>query len=157
MAVGRYDEPRLLYVAPEFALGPRPTDEHRTIHIGLDLFAAAGTPVFAPLDGTSCTRSPTTRPPQDYGPVIVLRHETDDGDEFFTLYGHLSRESLAGLDVGRAVAAGEQIATLGSARRERRMDAAPASADHHRSPRTRHRFPRRRAADAARGVDRALP
>ncbi|MGH9886472.1 MAG: phosphotransferase, partial [bacterium] len=52
VSVGRYDEPRLLYVAPAFATGTRPTDEHRTIHIGLDLFAPAGTPVFAPLAGT---------------------------------------------------------------------------------------------------------
>ena len=51
VAIGRYDEPRLLYVAPAFATGPRVTDEHRTIHIGLDLFADAGTPVYAPLDG----------------------------------------------------------------------------------------------------------
>jgi 4-aminobutyrate aminotransferase-like enzyme len=45
----------------------------------------------------------------------VLRHSTDDGTKFFTLYGHLSRESLAGLKVGRTIAAGEQFATLGTA------------------------------------------
>ncbi len=72
------------------------TDEHRTIHIGLDLFADAGTPVFAPLAGTIHAFSDNAQP-QDYGPVIILRHETDDGTEFFTLYGHLSRESLARL------------------------------------------------------------
>ena len=114
VAIGRYDEPRLLYVAPAFASGPRITDEHRTIHIGLDLFAAAGTAVFAPLAGVvhACADNNAR---QDYGPVIILRHATDDGTEFFTLYGHLSRESLDRLTVGRAVAAGEQIATLGSA------------------------------------------
>jgi len=114
VSIGRYDEPRLLYVAPAFALGPRPIDEHRTIHIGLDLFAEAGMPVFAPLAGTVHAFADNSAP-QDYGPVIILRHETDDGVEFFTLYGHLSRESLDGLEVGRAVKAGEQIATLGVA------------------------------------------
>ncbi|HET7373972.1 MAG TPA: aminotransferase class III-fold pyridoxal phosphate-dependent enzyme, partial [Gemmatimonadaceae bacterium] len=114
VAIGRYDEPRLLYVAPAFALGPRLTDEHRTIHIGLDLFADAGTPVFAPLAGTIHAFADNAAP-QDYGPVIVLRHVTDDGTEFFTLYGHLSRESLRGLEVGRRVEAGDQIATLGAA------------------------------------------
>ncbi|HMA25800.1 MAG TPA: aminotransferase class III-fold pyridoxal phosphate-dependent enzyme, partial [Gemmatimonadaceae bacterium] len=113
VAIGRYDEPRLLYVAPAFALGDRPTDENRTIHIGLDLFADAGTPVFAPLAGTVHAFADNAAP-QDYGPVIVLRHTTDDGTEFFTLYGHLSRESLRGLEVGRRVEAGEQIATLGA-------------------------------------------
>ena len=31
-------------IAPAFALGPRVTDEHRTIHIGLDLLAGAIAP-----------------------------------------------------------------------------------------------------------------
>jgi 4-aminobutyrate aminotransferase-like enzyme/Ser/Thr protein kinase RdoA (MazF antagonist) len=114
VSIGRYDEPRLLYVAPAFALGTRPTDEHRTIHIGLDLFADAGTPVFAPLAGTVHAFADNASP-QDYGPVIVLRHATNDGTPFFTLYGHLSRESLRGLTVGQSVGAGDQIATLGAA------------------------------------------
>ena len=113
VAVGGYDEPRLVYVAPAFSLGPRPTDEHRTIHIGLDLFAEAGTVVLAPLDGTVHAFADNAFP-QDYGPVIILRHETDGGDEFFTLYGHLSRESLTELRVGDRVRAGAPIATLGS-------------------------------------------
>jgi 4-aminobutyrate aminotransferase-like enzyme/Ser/Thr protein kinase RdoA (MazF antagonist) len=113
VAIGRYDEPRLLYVAPAFAIGPRPTDEHRTIHIGLDLFAPAGTRVYAPLEGTIHAFHDNATL-LDYGPVIILRHETDDGLEFFTLYGHLSRESLVGLEVGKRVRAGDQIATLGA-------------------------------------------
>jgi 4-aminobutyrate aminotransferase-like enzyme/Ser/Thr protein kinase RdoA (MazF antagonist) len=114
VAIGRYDEPRLLYVAPAFALGPRLTDAHRTIHIGLDLFADAGMPVFAPLDGEVAAFNDNGMN-QDYGPVIILRHRTHDGVEFFTLYGHLSRESLDGLSVGKRIKAGERIATLGSA------------------------------------------
>ena len=113
VAVGGYDEPRLVYVAPAFSLGPRPTDEHRTIHIGLDLFAQAGTVVLAPLDGMVHAFADNAFP-QDYGPVIILRHETDGGDEFFTLYGHLSRESIRELRVGDRVHAGAPIATLGA-------------------------------------------
>jgi 4-aminobutyrate aminotransferase-like enzyme/Ser/Thr protein kinase RdoA (MazF antagonist) len=112
VSIGRYDDPRLLYVAPAFALGPRPTDEHRTIHIGLDLFAVAGTPVYAPLPGVIHAFADNALP-QDYGAVIVLRHTTSDGVRFYTLYGHLSRASLAELEIGRQVTAGEQIATLG--------------------------------------------
>ena len=114
ISIGRYDEPRLLYTAPEFAVGGRPIDEHRTIHIGLDLFMPAGAPVYAPLDGVLhvCHDNATLL---DYGPMIILRHTTDEGLEFFTLYGHLSRESLNGHYTGRVIKAGDQIATLGSA------------------------------------------
>lgn len=112
VGIGRYDEPRMLYVAPGFSGGARPTDPHRTIHIGLDLFAPAGTPVYAPLDATVHAFA-DIRLPLDYGPVIILRHTTNDDVEFFTLYGHLSRESLAGLEVGRRLNRGEQFATFG--------------------------------------------
>ena len=44
---------------------------------------------------------------QDYGPVIILRHATEDGTEFFTLYGHLSRDSLHGLEIGQTIARGQ--------------------------------------------------
>jgi 4-aminobutyrate aminotransferase-like enzyme/Ser/Thr protein kinase RdoA (MazF antagonist) len=111
LGIGRYDEPRLLYTAPFFAAGVG--DERRTVHVGLDLFAEAGTPVHAPLDGVVHALA-DNRVPQDYGPVIILRHATDDGTEFFTLYGHLSRESLNGLRVGQRVLRGERFATLGT-------------------------------------------
>ncbi len=112
VAVGRYDEPRLLYVTPAFAAGDGTLAEHRTIHLGLDLFAEAGTPVHAPLDG-EVHAADEHQVRLDYGGVIMLRHATDDGVEFFTLYGHLSRASFAGLRVGQRVARGEQIARLG--------------------------------------------
>jgi 4-aminobutyrate aminotransferase-like enzyme/Ser/Thr protein kinase RdoA (MazF antagonist) len=114
LAIGKYDEPRLFYTAPEFGSKSDPAAEHRMVHIGLDLFAPVGTPVLTPLDGVVHAFA-DNRAPQDYGPVIVLRHETDDGTPFFTLYGHLSRKSLDKLAVGAIVKAGEQIATLGPA------------------------------------------
>jgi len=113
VAVGRYDEPRLLYVTPAFQAGDGTLAEHRTIHLGLDLFAAAGTPVFAPLDG-EVHAADEHQVRLDYGGVIVLRHHTDDGVAFFTLYGHLSRASFADLRVGQRVWRGEQIARLGT-------------------------------------------
>src|SRR5579862_834519 len=51
VGIGRYNETRGLYTTPEFA-GPRPTDERRTVHLGLDLFAEPGTIVCAPVAGT---------------------------------------------------------------------------------------------------------
>ena len=102
----------IVHLGPNINLGL--TGDLAGGRIGLDLFAQVGTPVYAPLDGTVHAFA-DNRAPQDYGPVIVLRHETDDGTEFFTLYGHLSRKSLDDLAIGKLVRAGEKIATLGPA------------------------------------------
>ena len=114
LAVGRYAEVRLIYTAPAFAPQPGSGGERRMLHLGVDLFTEAGTPVYAPIEGTVHAFADNDAP-QDYGPVIVLRHATDDGTPFFTLYGHLSRTSLHGLRVGAPVRRGERIATLGTA------------------------------------------
>ena len=65
----------------------------------MDLFAPAGTPVYAALDGKVFLFNDNTAH-LDNGPMIVLEHETDQGIKFHTLYAHLSRESLEGLFVG---------------------------------------------------------
>jgi 4-aminobutyrate aminotransferase-like enzyme/murein DD-endopeptidase MepM/ murein hydrolase activator NlpD len=112
VAIGRYDEPRLLYSSALFAADD-PLEERRTIHLGLDLFADAGTPVHAPIDGTVHAFS-YNGAALDYGGVIILRHSIDDGTPFYSLYGHLSRASLEGLSIGQAIAAGDVFASLGA-------------------------------------------
>lgn len=113
IGAGGYGEARLIYAAPAFG-GGRPTDERRTVHIGLDLTLPPGSPLFAPFDGVvHGFEDAVTR--LDYGPVIVLRHDIP-GDEpltFYTLYGHLTRDSQDGLFVGKAVRAGERFAAVG--------------------------------------------
>jgi len=110
ISVGRYDEPRLIYTDEAFAV-PHSTGERRTIHLGLDLFAPAQTPVYAPLAGIvhACA---DRNSPQDYGPVIILRHETGEL-VFYTLYGHLTRESLSAVETGQYIQAGEAFAAIG--------------------------------------------
>jgi 4-aminobutyrate aminotransferase-like enzyme/Ser/Thr protein kinase RdoA (MazF antagonist) len=114
VGVGRYDELRMLYTAPLFGAGDNRTDERRTIHLGIDLFVESGTPLRAPLDGVVHIVSNNTAP-LDYGPLVILRHETGDGEEFFTLYGHLTKDTLTSLKVGQRVARGQQFASVGSA------------------------------------------
>jgi 4-aminobutyrate aminotransferase-like enzyme/Ser/Thr protein kinase RdoA (MazF antagonist) len=114
IGVGRYDEARLLYLAPAFATGESMTDERRTIHLGLDLFAQAGTAICAPLAGVVHAFA-NNAAAQDYGPVIILQHRTSEGVEFFTLYGHLSVESLRGLYLGKKISQGERFAAMGDA------------------------------------------
>ncbi len=110
IGIGRYNEARPIYTTSAFSSGPHPTDERRTVHIGLDLFAAPGTPVYAPLAGTVHAFANNAQR-LDYGPVILLRHEIS-GQPFFTLYGHL--DSVDGLAVGQRVEAGQRIAAIGS-------------------------------------------
>jgi len=115
IGIGRYNEPRLLYTSPLFGASENPTDERRTIHLGIDLFAAPGTPVHTPLDAVVHAVAINTAP-LDYGPVIILRHNLDKDLEFFSLYGHLSRESLAKLQVGQRITRGQPFARIGDSR-----------------------------------------
>ncbi len=105
--VGGYLERRSIYQNTELFQG----DAERCIHIGVDVFMPAGTPIFAPLDGevqSFANRQVTG----DYGPVIILCHRLA-GEVFHSLYGHLSVNSLDGLVDGRSFAQGEQIAEIG--------------------------------------------
>jgi 4-aminobutyrate aminotransferase-like enzyme/Ser/Thr protein kinase RdoA (MazF antagonist)/murein DD-endopeptidase MepM/ murein hydrolase activator NlpD len=109
VAVGRYDEARPIYVSPAF----RPkTGEPRTVHLGIDLFVEEGTEIRAPLEGKVQSFA-INNLPLDYGPTILLEHETGFGDRFYTLYGHLSPDSLDGLEKGRSIGRGEVIARVG--------------------------------------------
>jgi murein DD-endopeptidase MepM/ murein hydrolase activator NlpD len=112
LLVGGYDEERAIYSGPVFA-APDGT-EARTIHLGIDIFEAAGTPVFAPLAGRVHSFQDNANP-KDYGPTIILEHAVTSQLTFYTLYGHLSRDSLDGLAVGKPVAVGEEVARLGEA------------------------------------------
>jgi 4-aminobutyrate aminotransferase-like enzyme/Ser/Thr protein kinase RdoA (MazF antagonist) len=114
VGVGRYDEARLLYTSPLFCASDNPTDERRTIHLGIDLFVAPGTKVHAPLDGVVHVLA-DNEAPLDYGPLVILRHATGDGQEFFTLYGHLAKESLQNLKIGQQVSKGQSFARIGTA------------------------------------------
>ncbi len=110
VAIGRYDEERRIYTAPEFRMAD---GQFRTRHIGTDLFADAGTAVRAPLDGVIERRETRARP-LDYGGVLVLRHATAGGVPFWTLFGHLDPDSTAAWETGAAVRAGDVIARLGA-------------------------------------------
>ena len=112
VGVGRYDEPRL-YPSALFGASENPTNERRTIHLGIDLFVEPGTGLHAPLDGVVHILA-NNASPFDYGPLAVLRHVTSDGEEFFTLYGHLTRETLSNLRVGQRIARGQEFARVGA-------------------------------------------
>lgn len=111
VAYGGYNEQRNLYKRSSVFKDDQ-TDE-RNIHIGLDLWIKEGTAVLAALDGAihSFQNNDSLG---NYGPTIILEHQVENC-KFYTLYGHLSLESIAHIEVGQTVTKGEQIATLGGA------------------------------------------
>lgn len=132
VGVGQYDEARYIYTSPAFAVSDDFTDETRTIHLGIDLFAEVGTPVRAPLAGKIVAFADNAAE-QDYGPVVVVEHsltpnplsspkgapkkgEGDSTVKFYTLYGHLTRESLKSLKTGQKLKRGQKFAEIGSAK-----------------------------------------
>ncbi|NUH66812.1 aminotransferase class III-fold pyridoxal phosphate-dependent enzyme [Sulfitobacter sp. S0837] len=111
--LGYYREPRLVYTAPAFRKGPWKSSNRRTVHMGVDVFAPAGTPVSAPLAGR-VTFTENRTGSLDYGGMVILAHETPTGDVFHTLYGHLDPDSIAGLAEGQEIAAGAVFAQFGA-------------------------------------------
>lgn len=114
IGVGLYDEARFWYTTPQFALPEAPghRGERRTVHLGIDLFAPAGTAVYAPLDGV-VESVQNNAESLDYGPTLILRHRDGDGEPFFTLYGHLASDLLDRWSPGDTVTAGTEIARFG--------------------------------------------
>jgi 4-aminobutyrate aminotransferase-like enzyme/Ser/Thr protein kinase RdoA (MazF antagonist) len=114
VGVGRYDEARPLYNSALFGGGEIPTAERRTIHLGMDLFVEAATRVYAPFDGTVHAIA-NNKAALDYGPVVILKHAAGEAGEFFTLYGHLTAETLRELKPGQRIAQRHPFARVGDA------------------------------------------
>ena len=109
VAYGGYIEKRNLY--KRSVVFQQPETDARNIHLGLDLWIKAGTAVLAALDGKIHSFQ-NNHLLGDYGPTIILDHQIE-GLIFYTLYGHLSLESLNHLKIGQLVKQAETIAFLG--------------------------------------------
>ncbi|HAM90620.1 MAG TPA: peptidase M23, partial [Rhodobacteraceae bacterium] len=110
--LGYYNEPRLIYTAPAFRKGRWLASDRRTVHLGIDIFAAQGGWVHAPLTGRVHVVENRTAP-LDYGGVVILAHDTPDDQTFYTLYGHLNPEVCEKLAIGQLVQTGEAFCRLG--------------------------------------------
>lgn len=107
--LGSYGEKRSVYATDQFADSASP--ERRTYHLGIDVFAPAMTPVYAPLPGKVAFVT-YNADPLDYGHTLILKHEAN-GVSFHTLYGHLAGTLPNLCKVGASIAAGQLIAHLG--------------------------------------------
>ncbi|HNP86378.1 MAG TPA: aminotransferase [Kouleothrix sp.] len=87
--LGRYAETRLHHSAPGSAAEPA------TLHLGADVFVPAGTPVYAPLDGTVVRAAEHE---------LLLRHAPAPGLVFFTRYaGIIPAAGLTDMNAGQAL------------------------------------------------------
>ena len=106
--IGGYMEHRTLYASSALF---DTDDEPRRLHLGIDIWGPTGTPIYSPLPATVHSFNDNNNV-GDYGGTIILTHHLPDLT-LYSLYGHLSRKSLDGLEVGQPIAISEQIATLG--------------------------------------------
>lgn len=109
VGVGGYLEPRVIYRRSPGLFGE--AGPLRSLHLGIDVWCAAGTPVSAPLPATIHSLADNAHF-GDYGPTVILEHALE-GTPFWTLYGHLGRAEVARLRAGQQLAAGEAFATVG--------------------------------------------
>jgi murein DD-endopeptidase MepM/ murein hydrolase activator NlpD len=87
-------------------------DEPRSIHLGVDIWGPAGTPVFAPIGGVVYGFAFNDKF-GDYGATIILQHQVD-ATTFYTLYGHLSLRDLGPLREGLFINRGQNFAHFGA-------------------------------------------
>ena len=110
--VGGYGEARPIYTTDAFVTKSNEGIEHRTIHLGIDFWAKSKTQVFSPLHGeiVVCYNNDTEK---NYGPTLILKHKLDKDQSFFTLYGHLSKDSLRNKKIGQIIEKGELLCEFG--------------------------------------------
>lgn len=104
--VGGYLEKRMImYLAPQY-------QNRRNIHMGIDIWAPAGEPVYSVIEG-EIVYSANHEQEGDYGGTIVLKHLIE-GQDLFVLYGHLSIRSLEKCKVGQKRKKGDVLGWLGT-------------------------------------------
>ncbi len=111
LGIGPWCEDRPVYSSEAFQSVFAP-GLRRSLHLGLDLFAPAGTAVRTPLDGTVVDMFETDVP-LDYGHAVLLRHEPEPGLAFHSLWGHLSARTLRERKIGETLSAGQIIGWMG--------------------------------------------
>jgi len=109
---GGYLEPRPIYTSSAYDKIGNYGRESRSIHLGIDFWLPAQTPVHALFDGEIVT-AVNNASDKEYGGLVILKH-TIKNLEFFTLYGHLSVESALKNNIGDTVKKGDCIAILGN-------------------------------------------
>ena len=89
---------------------PQMAAEKRFFHLGVDIIVPVDTPLYAPLQGT-IEEIGYEAGEGNYGGFVLMRHEGECFETFFSFYGHLDRTRLP--SVGQAFRAGEMFSQIG--------------------------------------------
>lgn len=105
--IGGYKENRTLYRRSQLFAG----EEARSLHLGVDIWGPAGTPVYAALGGMVHSFAYNAEF-GDYGATIILLHQLETV-AFHTLYGHLSLADISTIREGAYINRGQVIGHFG--------------------------------------------
>ncbi|MBN2858800.1 MAG: peptidoglycan DD-metalloendopeptidase family protein [Sphaerochaetaceae bacterium] len=89
---------------------PQMMREKRFYHLGLDVIVPARSPLHAPLNATVYD-SGYEEGKGNYGGYVTLHHHDIPGEPFYSVFGHLKRDSLP--QPGTVLRAGEEFAETG--------------------------------------------
>ena len=109
---GGYLEPRPLYTSPTYDKIGNKGRESRTIHLGVDFWLPANTPVHT-LFGGEVVTAINDAGDKKYGGLIILKHKVENV-VFYTLYGHLTIASATRKKVGEQIKKGDCLGHLGN-------------------------------------------
>lgn len=109
--IGGYNEHRTVYSRSKVFDATIEGEEPRRLHLGVDIWGKPNTAVKAPLNGIVHSYAFNDNF-GDYGVTIILAHQLD-GTSFYTLYGHLSLNSIKNIQEGDSINKGDVFAEFG--------------------------------------------
>lgn len=109
--IGGYTEHRTLYSRSAVFDGAGKNEEPRRLHLGTDIWGKPYTQVMAPLNSIVHSFAFNNNH-GDYGATLILTHQLE-GKSFYTLYGHLSLNSIKNLQAGERIEKGEVVGEFG--------------------------------------------
>lgn len=89
---------------------PQMVEEKRFYHLGMDIIVPVDTPLHSPLKSV-VEDSGYEEGPGNYGGYVLLRHDSDVFETFYSFYGHLNKTRLP--SVKTELDAGEVFALIG--------------------------------------------
>jgi 4-aminobutyrate aminotransferase-like enzyme/Ser/Thr protein kinase RdoA (MazF antagonist) len=90
---GGYLETRPFYSTDAYKKESNSGPKYRSVHLGIDFWLKANTSIYSIFDGKVFSLLNNDND-KDYGPTLILEHQTNNGVTFYSLYGHLSKSSL---------------------------------------------------------------